>query len=530
MSSNKARAAAVGGVISAAAADNLAALDHATAQLESAEVAQLICLANACDLHRIDAAVIVDGCERLVSLGGDGTPQVGEFLAAEVGAMLRIGPGAAKRRLAQALNLRHRHPQLWDLTMRGLVRVWQAVWVADACVEAGISQQACAVVDGHCAVALAMQPFGRVRDQLAGWILLADTELAHERAERTAGWRGVRVEPIREGATALSGKLDARDGVDLDDALGQLAQQLPTDLDFQHRRALSLGMLARHALGQDELPDVASLAPGGPGTGRGAGGNDDPTVFVVDAAGFAAPRRTPADGRADGDTGADAAGLDESVTDAAAGWFTQLIGATKPRTRELVIHLDADALRHPERGVATVEGWGVLLADQLGGLLKDATVICRPVIDPGRLPATDAYGVPERMRHAVEVRNPVEVFPWGTARARACQLDHTVPFDHDAPSGAGQTRPDNLGPLGAFTHRVKTHGGWRVEQPMPGVFCWESPAGFRYLVTPTGTTLVRRPPPRTGEWWTVEPPGWLDEPDPPEHCDPRDDTRALTAV
>ena len=88
-----------------------------------------------------------------------------------------------------------------------------------------------------------------------------------------------------------------------------------------------------------------------------------------------------------------------------------------------------------------------------------------------------------RARETVEQRNPFEVFPWSTKRASRCDLDHTVPFDHDGTPG--QTRPDNLGPLGRRVHRAKTHGKWRLEQVAPGCYLWRSPEGFVYLVTPS---------------------------------------------
>lgn len=42
-------------------------------------------------------------------------------------------------------------------------------------------------------------------------------------------------------------------------------------------------------------------------------------------------------------------------------------------------------------------------------------------------------------------------------------------------------------------HRAKTARAWRVEQTEPGHFTWTSPQGFRYLVTPHGTTALGRP-------------------------------------
>ena len=66
------------------------------------------------------------------------------------------------------------------------------------------------------------------------------------------------------------------------------------------------------------------------------------------------------------------------------------------------------------------------------------------------------------------------------------------------------TRPDNLGPLSRKVHRAKTHGGWQLDQPSPGVFLWRSPLGFGYLVTPSHCWMVDDPtgrilPPQPGQ-------------------------------
>ena len=36
-------------------------------------------------------------------------------------------------------------------------------------------------------------------------------------------------------------------------------------------------------------------------------------------------------------------------------------------------------------------------------------------------------------------------------------------------------------------HRIKTHGGWQVQQPFPGIYVWRDPHGAYYLVDHTGT-------------------------------------------
>ena len=95
------------------------------------------------------------------------------------------------------------------------------------------------------------------------------------------------------------------------------------------------------------------------------------------------------------------------------------------------------------------------------------------------------------MREGLEIRNPYEVFPFSTRRSAGLDMDHTQPWRDDGPPG--QTRPGNLGPLGRKAHRAKTHGRWQLEQPMPGIFLWRSPLGYRYLVTPSRTIELGRP-------------------------------------
>jgi len=61
---------------------------------------------------------------------------------------------------------------------------------------------------------------------------------------------------------------------------------------------------------------------------------------------------------------------------------------------------------------------------------------------------------------------------------------------------------------------VKTHGGWHLTQPEPGIFHWSSPAGYHYLVTAQGTIRIASPPPRPRE--PEPPPDWWEEPPPAE--------------
>ncbi len=80
------------------------------------------------DLHAVLArpGATGRGRERLVRLGGDGTPEVAEFAPAELGAVLGRTDGAAKSLIGDGLDLRHRFPLLWRRVQDGWVEVWLA--------------------------------------------------------------------------------------------------------------------------------------------------------------------------------------------------------------------------------------------------------------------------------------------------------------------------------------------------------------------------------------------------------------------
>ncbi len=62
---------------------------------------------------------LLPGSEQLVRFGGAGTPGVAEFAPAELGVVLATSTHAAERLVADALDLRHRLPQLWATGLCG---------------------------------------------------------------------------------------------------------------------------------------------------------------------------------------------------------------------------------------------------------------------------------------------------------------------------------------------------------------------------------------------------------------------------
>ncbi len=481
------------GMVLTSVADAAAALDHATQQLQAAEVGQVLAIAAMCDLYQVDEEVLFEGAEEWITGGAAGTPRIGEFLAGEIAALLGISVGVAGFRIADVLNLRHRHPHLWDLVVTGKIRFWQATDITQRSADAGLSLAASLWVDQKMATSLMLNPWSRVKNLAIEWIIQADPELARQRAERLAANRHVTFEGIRDGHCDMYGRLDAVDGILFDQALDVVAESIdPAAGDKEARRAAAVGVLARNVFGQAQLPQPETT--------------DDDEIAANGSGGTAAVvgNALAIGGEPTGQVNMFRRGTRMGVPGV----------VSVPRSCELIVRVSARDLADPKTGIVDIHGRGLLFTDQLGDLLQGCKVTVRPIIDPNTITLTDSYRIPDDMRLAVEERNPYDVFPYGTKPSQSCDIDHTIAFDHQNAADTGQTRLSNLGPLSRYTHRLKTHGGWRLTQPQPGVYRWESPLGYQYLVTPQGSVRIRRPePPPPKHWWEVEPP---DPPEPPE--------------
>jgi len=89
-----------------------------------------------------------------------------------------------------------------------------------------------------------------------------------------------------------------------------------------------------------------------------------------------------------------------------------------------------------------------------------------------------SYRPGRTLRHLVTVRHRTCGFPGCSRPAARCDLDHTIPYDHD-----GITCECNLAPLCRQHHKTKQAQGWRLTQPQPGLLVWTAPHGRTYQTT-----------------------------------------------
>lgn len=431
--------------------DATAVLHRTEAALQArraAEVEDLLLALHWADLHAADPRKGPDGRrawngeDRLVDLGGEGTPRVQELCLPELATARRVHTLAARAALADALDLRHRLPRTWAVVQAGHCEVWVARRVA--AMSRRLDHTQATLVDAAVADSIAGDSPSRVLELAEAKVIEADLAAHAARLEAEARRRLVAVTRTDKfGSRSLYARMEPGDVVWVDAMVDRIADILatrpdlvehpdPTALDKQALRALALGWLAHPAAVLDLLDNPHPT--------------DDPAQ-----AGDPVPQRR--------------------------------------RTAQAVVyvHLHQAACEGSD-AVARVEELGPILLAQLVTLLRHANVSLRPVIDLHAEGTTSSYEFPESIRERARLRNPIEAFPHATRSSRRTDMDHPVPYDPDGPPG--QTSDTNAAPLTRPHHRAKTHAGWTVHQHGLDRHYWRTPHGLYRETGPAGTHPV----------------------------------------
>lgn len=107
-------------------------------------------------------------------------------------------------------------------------------------------------------------------------------------------------------------------------------------------------------------------------------------------------------------------------------------------------------------------------------------VLTHPIA--GTVLTVDRYRPSEDLRRHLRARDVHCRFPGCRMPLRACDIDHTVDWQHDGPTEAG-----NLAHLCRRHHTMKHHTRWRVKQTTHGVLHWTSPTGRHHTDIPAST-------------------------------------------
>ncbi|MFW6597717.1 DUF222 domain-containing protein [Propionibacteriaceae bacterium Y2011] len=445
---------------------------------------------------------LVPGAERAVRLGGDGTPLVAEFAAAELAALVHSSSWAGARLIGDALDLRHRLPRLWSRICETEIEAWQARRIAQATRH--LAKHEAGYVDAAIADQVGRLPWGRLQALVDAAIIEANPERAALADLVGKADKKVHVgQSDDHGLTTVYARVDAAAGIWLDAIIDRLADLLAAQGDESskdNRRATALGLLAHPAraiqllttpdTGEEAGTDTAGPDTAGPdtaapgtagtdaaGTDSGAGDDDEPDLFD--------DPEPPEPDLPDPDGPEHPGTPGRPLTEAEIIAAVRRLDPDKLRPRVLLnLHLAEQTVR-TGAGVARTEGIGPQAADTVRAWLGDCTILLRPVIDlPAGLTPVDAYEIPQAMRDHMQLRQPVSSFPFAASRGKL-DLDHTIPYR--AGCGPGQTRIANLAPLSRLEHRLVTHGDWSRRQPEPGTLLFRAPHGHIYLVDHNGT-------------------------------------------
>lgn len=437
------------------AAALLAAEESGVRERRQADVDAMDRLLAWCDRHSEDpqsrpGAIPGIGGDRLVTIGGDGTPPVAELCFEEFAIAAHAGVIATTHRAADLLDLRHRLPNVYDAVRALRLELWVARKVAS--MSRGLDRDRVVVVDLAVAAAADESP-SRIIALAEAKVIEADIAAHRQRIADEEAKKGVWLRRKRPGERAggvaaeadiqgLGMRLSTAGAEELTEFIDHLAgalaeQHVPAHLDdvktMDQFRAEAAEMLAEPAA-------VLALL---------AGPLDQP---------------------------------DEPTPEPSAA-------KRHRRPATINVFLSQDVLSGNADGVARVDGIGPLLLEQLAALLghRDITVV--PVVDLTIGRAVSGYEHPTSMKRRTLLRTRRDVFPHSPRRGTSL-LDHDHPTPYDPTGPPGQTSDHNDAPLARRDHRAKTHLGYRVAQLGLGAYRWETPHGLGRVVTGNGTTAV----------------------------------------
>ena len=120
-------------------------------------------------------------------------------------------------------------------------------------------------------------------------------------------------------------------------------------------------------------------------------------------------------------------------------------------------------------------------AAHFAGLLRRLNITLEPIAQGtcDHAHAEARYTPSRKLQHLIRARSDTCTAPGCQAEAVHADLDHTVPYPD------GPTDECNLGPKCRTHHRAKQTPGWKVEQPVPGVFRWTLPSGRTHTTRPS---------------------------------------------
>ncbi len=154
----------------------------------------------------------------------------------------------------------------------------------------------------------------------------------------------------------------------------------------------------------------------------------------------------------------------------------------RPHRRPITVNVTVDlpTLLGLAENPGQLAGYGAIPASLARSLASDSRwrrFITDPttgaLLDFGR----ESYEPPQPLVDFLLARDRTCRFPGCRAPAHLSDIDHAQSWE-----SGGATSAENLGALCRRHHRLKTHGGWKLESALDGSCVWTSPHGKKYPV------------------------------------------------
>ena len=171
----------------------------------------------------------------------------------------------------------------------------------------------------------------------------------------------------------------------------------------------------------------------------------------------------------------------DALVEIASRYLASQLSELTPQGRPLTVNvtIDLPTLLGLAENPGELAGYGAIPASVAREIAADAKwkrFITEPftgnLLDFGR----ESYLPPQALRDFLIARDRRCRFPGCRRSAHLSDLDHAQSWET-----GGETSLQNLGALCRRHHRLKTHGGWKIESFSDGSCTWTSPAGKTFF-------------------------------------------------
>jgi len=171
----------------------------------------------------------------------------------------------------------------------------------------------------------------------------------------------------------------------------------------------------------------------------------------------------------------------DALVEIASRYLASQLSELTPQGRPLTVNvtIDLPTLLGLAENPGELAGYGAIPASVAREIAADAKwkrFITEPLtgnlLDFGR----ESYLPPQALRDFLIARDRRCRFPGCRRSAHLSDLDHAQSWE-----SGGETSLQNLGALCRRHHRLKTHGGWKIESFSDGSCTWTSPAGKSFF-------------------------------------------------